>query len=48
MADRQKRLLALIEQATGKQAYTGTVQEEGQDVEEDADTVEAGLTTSAS
>jgi hypothetical protein len=44
MVDRQKRLLTLIEQATGKAAYTGTVPEEGEDVEEDADTVEAELT----
>ena len=45
MVDRQKRLLALIEQATGKAPYTGTVQEEGEDVEADPDTVEAELTT---
>ena len=42
--ERQKRLLALIEQATGKAAYTGDVQEEGEDVEVDDDTVEAELT----
>ncbi len=47
MADRQKRLLALIEKATGKEAYAGSVQEEGQDVELDADTIEAELTISA-
>jgi hypothetical protein len=47
MADRQKRLLALIEQATGKVAYTGDVQEEGEDVEADEDTVEAKLTIAA-
>jgi hypothetical protein len=29
MADRQKRLLRLIEQATGKAPYMGTVPEEG-------------------
>jgi hypothetical protein len=34
MADRQKKLLALIEQATGKTAYTGTVPEEGEDVDD--------------
>jgi hypothetical protein len=45
MVDRQKRLLALIEQATGKAPYTGTVREEGEDVEADPDTVEAELTT---
>ena len=47
MVDRQKRLLALIEQATGKAAYTGNVQEEGEDVEADEDTVEAELTIAA-
>jgi hypothetical protein len=47
MADRQKRLLALIEQATGKAAYAGTVKEEGEDAEGDEDTVEAELTISA-
>ena len=44
MADRQRRLLALIEAATGKAAYSGPDVEEGQDVEDDDDTVEAGLT----
>jgi hypothetical protein len=44
LADRQKRLLALIERATGKAAYVGTVEEEGQDVEVDADAAEAELT----
>jgi hypothetical protein len=44
MKDRQKRLLALIEQATGKAAYKGNVQEEGEDVEADEDAVEAELT----
>jgi hypothetical protein len=44
MVERQKRLLALIEQATGKAAYSGNVQEEGEDVEADEDTVEAKLT----
>ena len=44
MVERQKRLLALIEQATGKAAYSGNVQEEGEDVEADEDTVEAELT----
>ena len=47
MADRQGRLLALIEQATGKPAYIGEVQEEGDDVEADEDTVEAELTIAA-
>lgn len=44
LADRQKRLLELVEQATGKAAYVGSVEEEGQDVEADEDTVEAELT----
>jgi hypothetical protein len=44
MADRQKRLLALIEEATGKTAYGGSVQDEGEDVEADDDAVEAQLT----
>jgi hypothetical protein len=47
MADRQKRLLALIEQATGKAPYIGGVQEEGENVEADEDTVEAELTIAA-
>ena len=41
MADRQKKLLSLIERATGNAAYTGDAPEEGEDVEADADTVEA-------
>jgi len=41
MGDRQRLLLELIEQATGKAAYTGDVSEEGVDVGGDADTVEA-------
>ena len=47
MADRQKRLLNLIEQATGKGVYMGDVQEEGLDVEVDENTVEAEMTMSA-
>lgn len=47
MLDRQKRLLMLIEQATGKSAYIGDVKEEGEDVEADEDTVEAKLTIAA-
>jgi len=47
MEDRQTRLLSLIEQATGKSAYTGGVAEEGQDIEGDEDTVEAELTIAA-
>lgn len=38
MADRQKRLLELIERATGKAAYSGDQREEGEDVEGDEDT----------
>ena len=37
MADRQRRLLGLIEQATGKAAYSGSVTEEGEDVDGDVD-----------
>jgi hypothetical protein len=44
MADRQTRLLGLIEQATGKAAYAGDVQDDGVDVEADEDTVEAEMT----
>ena len=47
MEDKQRRLLTLIEQATGKGAYAGTVPEEGEDVEIDEDTAEAGLTIAA-
>ena len=47
MADRQKKLLALIERAIGKAAYSGTVQEEGEDIEADEDTIEAQLTIAA-
>lgn len=46
MADRQKRLLSLIEQATGKAVYGGDSQEEGEDVEGDEDTIEAEMTIS--
>jgi hypothetical protein len=47
MTDRQKKLLALIEQATGRVAYAGDTQEEGVDVEADEDTKEAELTIAA-
>jgi hypothetical protein len=47
MDDRQKRLLALIEQAMGKSAYTGDIAEEGEDVEADEDMAEAELTMAA-
>lgn len=43
MTDRQKRLLGLIEQATGKAAYTGDAAEEGLDVDADEDTLEAEM-----
>ena len=41
MEDRQAKLLALIEQATGKAAYTGNAKEEGEDVEGDEAAVES-------
>lgn len=47
MTDRQNQLLTLIEQATGKASYIGEVQEEGDDVEVDEDTVEAEHTIAA-
>jgi hypothetical protein len=47
MADRQKRLLSLIERATGKAAYLGSAQEEGEDVAADEDTVDAEMTAPA-
>jgi hypothetical protein len=46
MEDRQKRLLALIEGETGKPVYSGTVEDEGIDVEADDETAEAELTLS--
>jgi hypothetical protein len=47
MEDRQRRLLTLIELATGKGAYAGAAPEEGEDIEIDEDTAEAGLTIAA-
>ncbi|MFL6451757.1 MAG: DUF262 domain-containing protein [Bryobacteraceae bacterium] len=47
MVDRQRKLLALIEQATGKASYAGYVQEEGEDVEGDPDGIEADMTVAA-
>jgi len=44
MEDRQNRLLAMIESATGRAAYAGTAAEEGEDVEVDADDIEAEKT----
>jgi hypothetical protein len=43
MEDRQRQLLDLIEQATGKSVYTGEAPEEGVDVESDLDTLEADM-----
>jgi hypothetical protein len=43
MVDRQKRLLGLIEQATGKTAYTGAQLEEGVDVGGDEESIEAEM-----
>lgn len=43
MTDRQKRLLDLIEQATGKAAYAGDVLDEGVDMEADDDAIEAEM-----
>ncbi len=48
LANRQRRLLRLIEHATGKAAYEGTVEEEGEDVEIDEDGAEAELTIGVS
>jgi hypothetical protein len=47
MADRQRQLLSLIEQATGKVAYAGSYPEEGEDVEVDEDSPEAEYTMAA-
>lgn len=44
MTDRQKQLLRLVEQATGKPAYGGEVAEEGEDLQGDEDSVEAEMT----
>lgn len=42
MADRQKRLLSLIERATGKPVYGDPMAEEGEDVEGDEEDAESG------
>ncbi|MEQ8297409.1 MAG: DUF262 domain-containing protein [Nitratireductor sp.] len=47
MADRQSRLLTLIERATGKDSYKGDVAEEGVDAEQDENEIEAELTMAA-
>ena len=44
MEDRQRQLLGLIEQATGKTAYAGDIGDEGVDVETDEDSTEAEMT----
>jgi hypothetical protein len=47
MDDRQKKLLALIEQATGKAVYSGAAAEEGEDVESDDALVDSNLNVAA-
>lgn len=47
MDNRQKQLLALIEKAMGKAAYTGPLAEEGENREDDEDTAEAAQTIPA-
>ncbi len=46
MIDRQKRLLCLIEAATGKNSYFDGKEEEGVNVEVDADEIEVEHTIS--
>jgi hypothetical protein len=48
MDDRQMRLLGLIEKATGKSAYTGPFEDEGEVAEVDDDAAESELTIPAS
>jgi hypothetical protein len=47
MEDRQKQLLAMIEKATGKAAYVGPSDEEGETAEAEEDAAEAKLTIMA-
>lgn len=47
MEDRQKRLLTMIEKATGKAAYAGPGDEEGETTEADEDATEAERTIAA-
>ncbi|RCW87575.1 GmrSD restriction endonuclease domain-containing protein [Phyllobacterium bourgognense] len=47
MADRQEKLLALIERAMGKEAYRGDLPEEGIEDERDDDGIEAQMTIAA-
>jgi len=44
IVDRQQHLLHLIEHATGKSAYTGEYSDEGENLEEEEDTIESRLT----
>lgn len=44
MADRQKRLLCLIERGTGKAAFAGDGAKKGEDAQADEDTTEADMT----
>lgn len=46
-ADRQRQLLDLIERAMGRAVLTGLPAEEGEDMEADADTLEAGMVMTA-
>lgn len=48
MIDRQKRLLTLIEHAMGKEAYSGTASEEGEDIYSDDEETEPELLVAAS
>jgi hypothetical protein len=47
MADRQGQLLSLIEQATGKVAYAGGYQDEGEDIDVHESNLEAEYTIAA-
>lgn len=47
MIDRQKQLLRLIEQATGKTAYVGEAAEEGEDLQSNEDSAESEMTIAA-
>jgi len=44
MADRQRRLLTLIEAATGKRAYVGDLEDDGEDVDTDREADETPST----
>jgi hypothetical protein len=47
VVDRQKQLLALIEQATAKAAYVGSEPEEGEEIEPNEESAEREVTFSA-